>query len=242
MTIISKIKDFQRYLKCKIVRNTKLKQELLLRLALKERGFIPEKLKISIDHETGTNYVNGIKLGIKYPDSFYNLAIQLIPEDKFVSLYFNGNMSDSGSRKLMLEPFFDIKNAIVIESEDGRLQGKKDKFNNDYFQGLANAQFGLCPHQADWVGNEDSLWTYRFVECCFVEAIPILFRKAPLSEKFTKNFYLHWDDQILNAAGSVGISYDKFHARANREKAKELFCLTDEELKQIKKTFKRSTR
>ena len=240
--MIKKFMDYLQYFKYKFFGSPKLKQELLLRLALKEKGFNIKKLNIVIDHKTGTNYINGIKLGIKYPDSFFIQSGNLIPANKTISYYFNGNMSETGGRKIMLQPFFSLLDAIVIESDDGRVADKKDKFNEQYFQGLANAKYGLCPHQADWVGNEDSLWTYRFVECCLVEAIPILFKKAPLSENFTKDFYFLWDNQIFDATDKGGFSHVESQARHNRDKAKELFFLTDEECTQIKKTLKISTR
>lgn len=225
-------------LKYKIIGFPKMKQELLVRLALKEKGFNLRKIKISIDHDLGLNYINGVKLGVKYPDSFFEKATELGNSKKFVNYYFNGNMSDSGGRKKMLEPFAKMPNSVIVESNDGRIEEKKDKFNNEYFQGLANAMFGLCPHQADWQGTQDALWTYRFIECCFVKTIPVLFKEAPLSIKFTEGFNKLWAHEILSSDEIK--AYNGKHAEENNKLAKQRFCLTSEECKQIQNTLNKA--
>lgn len=208
------------------------KQELLLRLALKEKGFNPQKLKIECNHILGKNYVNNIEFGIKYPDSFYNEAINLIPDEKIYDFYFNGNMSKSGERATMLYPFKNKTNSIIIASDEGRIQSKKDKFNQEYFSEFAKSKFGLCPHQADWIGDKAYMWTYRFIEACFVEAIPVLFRKAPLGNIFTKGFYYIWDDDVND-----NVVYDFSKANKNKNMAKERFLFSEKECCQIKETL-----
>ena len=234
--IITKLFSYARYLKYKIVGYPKMKQELLLRLALQEKGFNVKKIKIVVDHDLGLNYVNGIKVGIKYPDSFFEQANELGKSEKIYNYYFNGNMSESGGRKRMLTPFMNIGGTVIVESEDGRIEDKKDKFNKEYFQGLANSKFGLCPHQADWQGNPDALWTYRFIECCFVNAMPVLFKEAPLSENFTKAFYFLWDEDILASDEATQI-YNETKALENNIRAKEVFCLSADECRQIQYTL-----
>ncbi|MBU3940296.1 hypothetical protein KJ942_12390, partial [bacterium] len=49
-----------------------LKQEAMLRLALKEEGLDYKDFDIEIDHINGINYINGIELPIIYPKSFFN--------------------------------------------------------------------------------------------------------------------------------------------------------------------------
>ncbi len=236
--VINYFWGYIQYLKYKIIGFPKMKQELLVRLALKEKGFNLKKIKISIDHDLGLNYINGIKLGIKYPDSFFDQATKLGDSEKIVNYYFNGNMADSGGRKKMLASFIKMPKSIIVESNDGRVEDKKDKFNEEYFQGLANAKFGLCPHQADWQGNQDALWTYRFIECCFVKTIPVLFREAPLSVNFTHGFHLLWAHEILsNDQAQV---YNTQDAEKNNKLAREIFCLSQDECEQIQSTLNRS--
>ena len=173
-------------------KNTTLKQELLLRLALKEKGFDLKKLNISVDHARGLNYVNSIEMGIKYPDSFYKECSLLVTENKNLDFYFKGEMHDSGLRKEMLAPYVTKEKSLVIESNDGRIVDRKDKFDYEYFSGLASAKFGLCPDHVDRKTPANYLWGYRFIDSCFVGAIPILFVASPLSYGFVNGFHVCW--------------------------------------------------
>lgn len=213
------------------------KQELLLRKALLEHHINPDKLKIKSNHINGTNCVNGIELNIKYPMSFFEKAKALIPEQKSVNFYFNGNMNDSGKREIMLKPFIKRQDAFIISSNEGRIQDKKDQFNKKYFSGLANAKFGLCPHQLDWPGDKKNLWTYRFIECCFTRTVPILFRKTPLGDEFIKNFSFYWDDIILSQKLDFIEKDLEQLTLHNQLLAQERFCLTKKEIIMIKKTL-----
>ena len=215
-----------------VIGKPKFKQELLFRLALKEKGFNLRKLKISCNHILGKNYVNGVEFGIKYPDSFFHSAIELIPESKEYEFYFNGNMSESGERSKMLRPFMGRPHSVIIASDEGRIQNKKDKFNLSYFSEFAKSRFGLCPHQADWTGDKDAMWTYRFIESCFVEAIPVIFKEAPLGEKFTSGFHSLWDTEVND-----DIVYDAWKAVENKCLAKERFLLSDRDCSQIRDTL-----
>lgn len=213
------------------------KQELLLRQALIEKEIDINKLKINCDHINGVNYVNGIKLNIKYPESFLEKAKVLVPENKTINFYFNGNMDDSGQRSSLLKPFMDRKDSAVIRSNDGRIQDRKDQFNEFYYSGLAQAKFGLCPHQLNWPGDKNNLWTYRFIECCFTSTIPILFRMTPLGQEFVKDFKFFWDDFILVENLDLVEKSLIRHTQHNVELAKQRFCLSDEEILRIKETI-----
>lgn len=214
-----------------------MKQELLLRLALKEAGFNFKKLKIICDHNLGLNYVNGIELGIKYPLSFYEESLKLIPQEKEYLFYFNGNMSANGKRDLLLKKFQSLPDSAIVSSDEGRNQNNKDKFNYSYFNEMAKSQFGLCPHQLDWTGDKDKLWTYRFIESCFVKAIPVLFIQTPLGKDFIKDFNFIWDDTIRLDDPSTYV-YNDAEAEENLILSKERFCLTLIECEKIKATLK----
>lgn len=215
-----------------------LKQEMLLRLALQEKGLNLKKLDIRCNHDLGLNYVNGFEFGIKYPDSFFYKSQKEIPLKKKYSFYFNGNMSSEGKREILLKPFKNLHNSLIISSNDGRVVKNKDKFNKKYFELFASSKFGLCPHQVNWDGNLDELWTYRFVESCFVESVPILFRKTPLSEKFVEGFFFLWDDQVLEMYQKNKLLEFNDEIKENTLKAKQKFCFTENEIEIIKKSIK----
>jgi len=174
----------------KILGKPALKQEELLRMALWEEGI--RKAKLEIDHINGINVVNGVELPIIYPASFFG-KVSALNQSKKYDFYFNGYMPESGGRKELLAPFFDKKSKI-ISSDVGRKPDSKTKFNLDYFQGLAQSKYGLCPHQKDFKGIKDTMWTYRFIECCMVKSIPVIFKETPLGSKFLEGFSYLYDD------------------------------------------------
>lgn len=220
----------------KVFKIPTMKQELLVRLALKEKGVALNKLNIKCNHDHGINYINGLKFGIKYPESFFLKTQNLITKEKEISFYFNGNMSDSGQRAILLEPFINLPKAKIISSNEGRVNRKKNKFNSAYFTDFANSKFGLCPHQVNWIGSVDHMWTYRFIESCFAGAIPVLFKKTPLGEEFIKGFNFVWDDEIISNLERNDL-FDPNLVKDNISLAKERFCFTDSEIKAIFKTL-----
>lgn len=211
----------------------RLKQEVILRKALSERKIPLKNLKIEIDHLNGTNSINGVLTGIIYPDSFFRKAEKLIPRDKTLNFYFNGNMSGAGERKHMMAPFVELDKSIIINSDVGRINFLKDKFNKSYYKGLAMAKFGLCPHQKDWPGDRDNMWTYRFIECCMVKTIPVAFEEAPLGKNFTKDFKFYHTKDVLSGK----ISYSHEEASYNLDQARKRFSLTDDQVQAILKTI-----
>lgn len=169
-----------------------LKQEILLRRALRERGHSPGVLSIKVDHMVGSSTVNGTRISLVYPDSFFKKARSLWGRPKKLNFYFNGAITPSGRRASMLEAFSRVPGSRVIDSSFGRVNLFKGSFNWSYYSGLSQSRFGLCPHHSDWPGSY--FWTYRFVECALVGTIPITFRETPLSESFTSGFLFYWDD------------------------------------------------
>lgn len=169
-----------------------LKQEILLRRALRERGHSPRVLAIKVDHMLGFSTVEGKRVSLIYPDSFFKKARNLWFRPKKLNFYFNGSITPSGGRASMLETFSRFPGSSIINSSFGRVSLFKGSFNWSYYRGLSQSRFGLCPHHSDWPGSY--FWTYRFVECVLVGTIPITFRQTPLSDGFTSGFKFFWDD------------------------------------------------
>lgn len=206
-----------------------LKQEALLRMSLKESGISYRKCHVKIDHVNGKNYVNNIELDIVYPMAFMKKAKRIADaQPKVIKYYFNGNMADAGKRKDMLDQFSNRDDSVVISSDYGRSQFNKFKFNDEYFRGLASATFGLCPHQADWTGPRDTMWTYRFIECCMTKTIPILFRDTPLGYKFTEGFFFLYNDSL-----DVDVNILSEMAEANYVACMNKFTISDLKIKEI---------
>jgi len=210
-----------------------LKQEAMLRLALKEEGFSLKKLNIKIDHINGINIVNGIDLPIIYPKSFFNKAEVFGETEKKITFYFNGDMSDSGGRKEMLLPFLK-RDSRLVESDYGRSALTKNKFNTAYYSELAASKFGLCPHQKNFIGNPETMWTYRFIECCMVYTIPVVFEDAPLGNKFTNKFNYKSDKEVLK----FDIAYEKSQAIQNHDLCIERFSLSEKYVSDIALSIK----
>lgn len=197
------------------------KQELLLRRALRERGLLPEEFRIETDHLNGISTLNGESLGVIYPDSFFYLSRRLHHVPKYRTFYFKGNMDDGGGRQKMLEPFNMRKDAKVVATNRGRMNDTKDQFDFSYFIPLAGSKFGLCPNQIDWPGATH--WTYRFIECLMVKTFPVLFKDAPLSPVFVKEFHFTWQDIVLER--DFRVSNYQSQVTENFELAKSVFRL-----------------
>jgi hypothetical protein len=203
-----------------------LKQEALLRKALRERGVDCARLEIRVDHMRGRNYVDDLEMGIIYPDSFLRKARRYHLVKKKYDFYFNGNMGKRGQRNRLMCPFQSLSGGKIIESNFGRISLFKSSFNYLYYFGLARARYGLCPHQINWAGPREDIWTYRFIECCLVKSQPVVFVETPLGENFIRGFSTVSDRQFLEMLqhGHVDKNYEnKLHH--NFELAKERFFL-----------------
>lgn len=187
------------------------RQEALLRRALLERGV--EYDSIAIDHANGRSTVDGTSYGIVYPDSFFRNGKALLGAPKKRRAYFRGRLTPQ--RRAVMEPL----GADIEASEFGRDRTKKDAWDPVYFERLASAEFGLCPHHPEWGGPWATLWTYRFIDCVLVGAIPVVFRVTPLCEPFVGGFHYVWDNQLADA------SYLTEAAVHNHRLAAERFAL-----------------
>lgn len=201
-----------------------LRQEALLRLALREWGINDEICQISIDHISGKSSVNNIPLGLIYPYAFFEACRRLQEfTSRDILFVFEGFITPEGGRKELLEPFIGLKNSLILNSSYGRSPQNKFSYNFYYFQNLSKSFYGLCPHQIDWPGPSGSIWTYRFVECCMSGSIPVVFNKTPLSSWFTDGFYFITD---LDAqAMSEGPSFLCDERRHNFDLAFKRFTL-----------------
>lgn len=213
-----------------------LRQEVLLKKALKEHGINPNKLRIVIDHDKGKNWINDLEFGIKYPDSHLTKIESTLNIDKSITFYFNGFMGDDEGRRSLLKPFEAVPKALIISSSHGRKRRLKGEVNLEYYAGLGKSKFGLCPHQLDWPGSWSHMWTYRFIDCVIAGSVPVLFRKTPLAESFVSGFNFYWDDEILDKYRNVGNNEILSQAGSNLERAKERFFFTPAELQSIRES------
>lgn len=207
-------------------------QEYLFRKALLEIGIEP-KTPVTIDHLRGRNSVYGIELGIKYPREYLTNATA-IPVARKYSYVFLGNMDAEGGRKEMLAPFMKA-DSLIEEDNYGRNAKTKYSFNVMYYTALRSSRFSLCPHQLNWQGPREAMWTYRFIESVFSETLPIVFRRAPCSEMFLDGFCYFWDDENINLEGyEAKIS-------ANRLLAEKRFFFVDEEITRLRAAHEQAT-
>ncbi len=200
-------------------------QGVFVRLALEERG---RTGKIEIDHMAGRNRVDGVEMGIIYPQRWFALTAPMLDWDKSDRFVFIGHAP--GPREDLLTAFSKRhpgEARVVITSRARRRQRKAHRmarwgevWDQDYYEQMGRAQFGLCPHHPNWQGPWDRMWTYRFIECCLVGAVPVCFRATPLAPAFTEGIEFVWDD----AAEFV---YDRATALRNREVAEQRWRLPE---------------
>lgn len=211
-----------------------LKQTIILNLALQEADIDPNSCEIVIDHDKGFSYVNDVKLPVIFPKQWFENTSKLHSNKKEYKFYFNGHIGERSSRKELMKSFLDREDCKIVWSNDGRDVKSKDKYNVDYFSGLSKSKYGLCPHQVDWPGNKDFLWTYRYIECLMSKVIPVIFRKTPLSDTFINDSYFVWDDDILKTE----IEHDQEHLDYNYNFALSKFTLNETQIRTIKKSSK----
>lgn len=192
------------------------RQEALLRLSIAEAGLEPSE--VVVDHDGGTSKLDERVVGLVHPASFFDSTRGLTEADKRIDFFFSGYVNDRNGRRELLAPFAERPNSIVEESDRGRDPRSKGEFDLRYYARLSVARFGLCPHHRNWTGSREKLWTYRFVDCCLVGAIPVVFRATPLSEGFVNGFFYRYDDD-------PEFEYVPSEARRNRREAEKRWRL-----------------
>lgn len=215
----------------KLVYKKNLKQSILLEQCLLEQNINPEDCKIRVLHNSGVNIVNDVKMGIKYPKKYFKQCETYHQNKKKYRFYFNGNSGSNGSRAKLLDSFSQRDDSFIVFTDEGRMMKNKYKQNLSYFEELSASHYGLCPHQLNWPGDVSKLWTYRFIECLMVKTMPVNFRETPLCDSFAGKFAFVWNDDIKT---SEMIPLDSVLEK-NYTLAKEIFTLTDKEIKRIKK-------
>lgn len=145
--------------------------------------------------------------------------------------WFKGHPGKDQGRRELLSPFAERTDSAVIYSNRGRDVALKDQYDSEYFQGLAGADYGLCPHMLDWPGDRSRLWTYRYIECLFARVMPVNFRRTALGNEFVADTYFVWDDQILSDDTARPDAELLDH---NFRVAQERFCLNKEQIERIK--------
>lgn len=171
-----------------------LKQTIMLKKALVEEGLDPDNYEIVIDHDPGYSYVNGVKLPIIFPRSHFEFAKKCHITNKKFMFYFNGNAGKGKTREQLLHKFLERKDSKIIFNNDGRVIENKGTPNPVYFQEMAETHFSLSPHQPNWRGNPDALWTYRYIEALMLKTMPVQFKETPLTKTFTEDSIFRWDD------------------------------------------------
>lgn len=172
----------------------KLKQTIMLKKALVEEGIDPIKCEIKIDHDPGYSYVNGVKLPIIFPRSHFEFAEKYHTTNKKFMFYFNGNAGKGNTRETLMKRFIDRNDSKIIFNNDGRVIENKGNPNPVYFREMAETHFSLSPHQPNWRGDQETLWTYRYIESLMLKTIPVQFRETPLTKTFTEESIFRWDD------------------------------------------------
>ena len=177
----------------------KLKQTIMLKKALAEEGINPENCKIEINHDLGYSYVNGIKLPVIFPKSHFEFAEQCHTSNKTFMFYFNGNAGKGNTRQKLMHKFLTKENSKITFNNDGRIIENKGIPNPEYFKEMAKSTFSLCPHQPNWNGDKEALWTYRYIEALILKTMPVQFKDTPLTKTFTENSMFRWDnDDFIN--------------------------------------------
>ena len=172
----------------------KLKQTIMLKKALLEEGIDPNNCEIVIDHDPGYSYVNSVKLPIIFPRSHFEFAEQCHTNKKKYMFYFNGNAGKGKTRVELMSKFIDRDDSKIIFNNDGRVIENKGMPNPVYFKEMAQTHFSLVPHQPNWRGDLEALWTYRYIEALMLKTMPIQFRETPLTKTFTEDSLFRWDD------------------------------------------------
>lgn len=202
-----------------------LLQFRLLKQAIQEEGidFSAIDTNTKINHQKGYVEFNGIRLGLKYPKSYVE-KINTLSKEKIYDFCFIGHFEDKGRQELLEK--YQTKNSYIKNSYNGRDPEIKYEFDYSYYSILSSAKYGLVPnHKGPWYDHEYA-WSYRFIECIFSKAVPILFKETKLGRHFLKDYSFIWDHNFRD----LDINTYKSYANKNYSMAINEFLLQPEEI------------
>jgi hypothetical protein len=204
-------------------------QYQLVEKAVQEAGIT--NYTINIDHQNGWNYVNGVKLNLKYPKSFLTQCNQLNNDKKYLYGFKGGFTAGSADyhRTKLLQKYVQRPDSKVVDTMVGRKRANKAGFDTEYYQLLASSWFSLCPNWAGKWWSHDNAWTYRFIESMFARSLPIVFNETPLGKNFQRDFHVFENNDIHDKENY------KEKIESNYKKAVNIWTLNAKEIKSIKK-------
>ena len=172
-----------------------LLQFRLLKQAIQEEGidFNAIDTNTKINHQKGYVEFDNIRIGLKYPKSYIE-QINVISKQKKYDFCFIGHFEDKGRQQLLEK--YRSKNSFIKNSFYGRDPKVKYNFDTTYYSVICSTKYGLVPnHNGTWY-DHDYAWSYRFIECIFAKALPIIFKETKLGKHFLKDYHYIWDDEF----------------------------------------------
>lgn len=134
-------------------------QESYLYKAVTEAGL--KYTRLSTDHRNAENYIDSKGYSLLFPKSLYDLCQG--NEYRIYQYYFKGEITPQRSWIIKFKNEF----SIIEHSEHGRNDSIKFEYDKDYFNGLKQSLFALCP-----IG--ECKWSYRLFEAVMCGCIPVI--------------------------------------------------------------------
>jgi hypothetical protein len=205
-----------------------LLQFRLLKQAIQEEGidFNAIDTNTKINHQNGYVEFNNNRLGLKYPKSYVG-KINALPKEKVYDFCFIGYFEDKGRQRLLEK--YQSKNSYIKNSFNGRDPKLKYNFDISYYSIISSTKYGLVPnHKGPWYDHEYA-WSYRFIECLFSKALPILFKETKLGKYFLKDYNFIWDHKFTTLDNNIY----KNLVEQNYQRALNEFILQPEEINNL---------
>ena len=134
-------------------------QESYLYKAVTEAGL--KYTRLATDHRNAANYIDGKEYSLLFPKSLFDLCQG--NEKRIYQYYFKGEITPQRSWIIKFKNEF----SIIEHYEHGRNDSIKFEYDKDYFNGLKQSLFALCP-----IG--ECKWSYRLFEAVMCGCIPII--------------------------------------------------------------------
>lgn len=235
-TLIETEQDGNNHHVTKRSRDTKL-----LKKSLHEAGIDFTKCAILINQDQGYSKVNGIKLNIMYPISYWNAMETYHSMKKTNWFQFKGKNyiplqdkeNPDKTRQPLLDQFSSRAGADIVITTKGSIPStfSVKTLDEEYYTAMAKSRYVLCPHYVDNPGTFEHMWSYRFIEAMMVKSMPLLYKETPLSSNFTNGFNFVWNDLDSYPEPDQSLLDENF------VKAKEKHSLSAENITNIKNTL-----